>query len=327
MSTTNIKKGRYSRKTHLINRKQLEELSSASSFDVVYNIFDSIVCDDIKITYNDMIDKINNIDWFSEIDNLNDIVLEVNEFLKTGTFSCDEYENIFQVTGVEADNRKTFFTLIGLLRETQIRIWIPYLKNFPGLRDLDNEKFVEVITSDHCFIQALFSMTPLFEWEDHGLVLKLNDRSMILPPDSLDNLVGKDISHRRIDIQNVADGQKITNFELLYVFLIKLYDNWRNIPQLKIAYDKLLSSFTRYLEDTYGNLNHLKLRNLIDYYSRAKVRTMNIQKFCSKRKNYFFHLGNNSIFLTYLQFGIRSTNKVSTDYFIEVFRQKKILNC
>ncbi|CAD5121733.1 DgyrCDS10210 [Dimorphilus gyrociliatus] len=292
MSRTRIKIGRYSREMHSKNKMELEKLSQLSSQRLIYLPKFSDV-DDSLTKFGNFIESISQVKWSKEIENFDEVILQVNEIIETGFFPKDEYHSILCVLGIEIDDRRIMCDLFSKVKEIKLRQWLPFLKSLPGLSGMDDRAFAKLICSNCAKIRTILSISKVVQWEDNGLAIYLNDKKLMITMESVHSTVGKDLYEYGHNLQNYKKNMGISDLELIIVSLLKMFEPRKDIPQLSLAYNRLISSFTRYLETTYGESYHLHLGKLVNYFAEYEEKLLLISKFMEQNKEYLRALVSN----------------------------------
>ncbi|CAD5121734.1 DgyrCDS10211 [Dimorphilus gyrociliatus] len=323
MSRTRIKIGRYSREMHSKNKMELEKLSQLSPQQLIYlpKFSDA---DDSLTKFGNFIESISQVKWSKEIENLDEMIQQINEIIETGFFPKDEYELIYNALGIEIDNRRVMCDLAGKISSIKLRQWIPFLKSLPGISDIDDRTFVKLICSDITLIHTIFSVHQVFQWEDIGFCINLNDKKIVLQNKLMDSTIGERMREISYNIQVYRNNMDVSKIELAMISILKMFEPRKDIPQLSSAYNRLLSTFIRHLEGNYGNSYHLQLGKLVNFFAELSEISLRNRKHMEQNKDFLKGIGRtrfNNLFL----FGFSNNNDKECDECFEILKEKNFL--
>ncbi|CAD5121735.1 DgyrCDS10212 [Dimorphilus gyrociliatus] len=263
MSRTRIKTGRYSREKHT----QLKELSKNSqnlsvNIPVLLNFSDA---DDIIVKCSNLLVCMKDFNWSEKVENFNQIVCDMNKILDEGFFPKDDFEDIRQVTGVEMDDRRKFSDYNGLLKEANLRHWLPFVKSLPGMFELDDLTFFKHI-SDHIYDMYLILYTSeVYNWGSGGLGIKLDKQKVLIKNESFKSLNGSEIMNIQDKFGRRWQEVNLTHEEAILVFTLNLVSPGIIGENFPSVFNRILLAFTRYLQSKYGDDYHIRMGEVVNF--------------------------------------------------------------
>lgn len=322
MSRNKIKVGRYSKEMHSKNRMKLQKLSSyPTSCTRPMKLLQFTDADDFLTKLETFASKIYNLNWSSEIKDLEKLSIKLNETLSNGLFPKDDFLNVLSVTGVELDNRREMISFTSRVSEIFLQHGLSFLKSLPGVCNLDEKTFVDFICTEYYYIQNIFSLISIFEWIDEGLRINLSGREILISNDAINSAMGENLREITDSIHNYSKSMELTQLEFFFLGFLKMLERRSDIPQLKFTHERLLLSLTRYLENTYGQNYHVNLGKMVNFFAEYETRQLKLKNFYKLNKEYLMYMAENS-FNGLLLFGFVNEQEKNYGDIYETFKKR-----
>lgn len=302
MSINRIKHGRYSKEKRLLANLKFFESQKKCSY--LPNLMTHTDADDLLVRCCCALSKIKDIYWPSEIENVYERLEMASSQIAEGTFPMPTYMEVFEVTGVELDNRKDFwFVLEKVMEVTAKRLHI-VSRDFPGLAQISDFDLKQLICSRVDEIFAILMICGLHTWNDVGFVAQLNGKTFITSENCMADLTDKVYSSMLRELLLYAQDLNLTFEELTLILALNLVHPNAKHPHFENIHNSIILAFTRYLQKIHGESYHLRLGKIVNflaYFTKHKLFRLEWRK---KHKKYIEHMYSSSLIRSYFNIPI-----------------------
>ncbi|CAD5125588.1 DgyrCDS13791 [Dimorphilus gyrociliatus] len=245
MSLKHIKHGRYSKEKRLLVKHQFTVFQKKKL--QLPSLFAHTDTDDLLVRCCCALSKIQDIYWPSEIDNIFEQYEKASTLLAEGTFPMSMYMEVFEATGIELDNRKTFWKLIEKVMEVTGKRWLTIARNFPGIAQLSDFELRQLVRLRVDEIYIILMTSGLHTWKDVGFVARFNEKEYILKKNSISDLTDEVYSSMLRELLLYIDDLKFTFEELTLILALNLVYPDPNHPHFEKGYRRSLYSYDQNL--------------------------------------------------------------------------------
>ncbi|CAD5118975.1 DgyrCDS7638 [Dimorphilus gyrociliatus] len=285
MSRGNIKIGRYSKRMHeqkdlLLTHIEKEKLSVPylPKYTDSHNMI--IAC---RTSFNNFF----HIDWGSEIQGLNDIYNKAKGFVDQGTFSKDEYMDIYKVTGIEVDSRKAFVNFTASIMHTSFKVFFSAIRSLPIMDSLSLEDVYQIVLRNKHDMFLLITVALRNLWSEEKLIINLNDKYKIsLNKSDINNLSGNQVATAYEENTNRIINASITYEEAILMIALNMSTPIKKYPNLKGIHERLTLAFTRYLEANYGKTYYVRLAELVNLMASMRESFFLLENWMTENEEY-----------------------------------------
>lgn len=253
--------------------------------------------DDFLILGSSTFHEIRNLLWPTKIENFDTVFDEATKVLESGLFHHHVYMDVFETLGFTLDNRKIISTLIEKMLKIVFTQLICFMMKLPGLNELDPIDFIENLIRNYDIICLVIIVLSQSSWDNQKFFINVHGKSLALTWEDVSYLHG-DVFKKFLKV--LATSVHPLNFsieEIYYVFSIYLLADNKRFPKLQTGYNRIVLSFTRYLENTYGKDYHTRISKIVNYVGSLKE-VVHWAKKSEKNEKYLKHLYESEFFVS-----------------------------
>ncbi|CAD5118976.1 DgyrCDS7639 [Dimorphilus gyrociliatus] len=245
MSRHAIRTGRYTKRIHNRNKILLTRIeNSKKTVPYLINHTDS---QDLIIQCMNIFHDAVKIDWSKEISDFQTKFRNASAVCEDGIFPKNDYMEIFQVSGLEIDYRKSFMSILNSVMEISSTRFINAVSKIPGLKELSDEKFFHLLISHKDDIQIFNSSTSKLIWTEDGLSCNLGDGYVLtLKKDDFKNLTDANFVISEETVLQSIQNLNFTIEESIFLLIISLLNPIKGNENLRLYYNRYLIAFTSY---------------------------------------------------------------------------------
>ncbi|CAD5118969.1 unnamed protein product [Dimorphilus gyrociliatus] len=236
-------------------------------------------------------------DLNDEIENFDLLNQMAEKSLKEASFDRQEFFDIYDVTGIELDNRLTHAQFSEDIAVVSLKHFFRSIKCLPGMNEIPMADFYRIVLSNYGDYYLLLSVISGNHWQDDTLIMNIDSKhSMIM--DYTDFI--KLCDFQGLKIQQEHDN-RITETHLTYeeaTFLVAIHmlNSAQKFPQLETLRSRVMLAFIRYLECRYDKNQHLRFSELINLDSFLKEKRYYMKKWLRKHKPHINKRESNKVF-------------------------------
>lgn len=245
-------------------------------------------CQDLIIACNNFYLNLYETRWKDEIADFEGTFKGLVDIFKTGPFPREDYVDVYEVTGLELDNRK----LIGIFYESiEKLIFSKIVKGVLALPEIRNMTEAEVIRifaiNKDCVGLALFLMGGM-KWNDNNnFTVEMDDQFNFSGKKSdMINLYDPFITDNEITITKKFTKINLNFQEAAMIVAIKILQPNSHFPQFIQGQNRLCLALTRYLESCYGSNYFWRLGEIINLLANYEETISHCKKWVKKNKKY-----------------------------------------
>ncbi|CAD5117312.1 DgyrCDS6098 [Dimorphilus gyrociliatus] len=288
MSRDRIKIGRYSRERRRENFNKLSEIiSNKPSIPHMMNFADA---DIVTVYCRESFSKFTDATWGKEIHNLYERLYSAILETQGSSWSKEDFMDIVEVTGVEIDGRRSFAEISQKLLKRNIQFLYKFARALPGGKELPNEKFVVDFFNYPEYIKFAIAMSYNFYWSNDEFVFTVDDKQFLMHKNELEHFLDKEVLSYQMEISERKNKLNLTVEETMFVFALQIIKPSAQYPKMGVANQRLNLAFTRYLQTTYGNDYHKRLRDIINFVSFFNEKIYFLKKWTKKNERYLNYL-------------------------------------
>lgn len=298
MSRSAIKVGRYSKLRHeqnLRKRDNFERLKTIIPFLPRHTF-----SDDLLTQYTKTFNHITSLDWMPDY---KPYCQSANSIIQQGTVSKEMYMDVLEVTGVELDGRKEFMEISSAFSKESFVQILPELRGLPGMLELTDEDFKLNILSHYDQFAWVYFPSGFYRLQGEDLCMKVENNELIMNKNVLVNFSDETAYQQEIDFIHRYQDIALTFEESVLILAFSLVRPDKKQPHFQSIYNRLVLTFTRYLERQYGKNYETRLGDIVSFLSFAAQARLEEIKWIKKNYDYVRHIYQNDILLKILCHG------------------------